>query len=260
VIAASPAPRTPAQCPLNLAHDYTAQLIGEESTQDADKQARATWHLELLAATGDATYSRLETWIEKGTFRPVKSKFYSDSGCLLKIAYYRRYEAHLGDDRPTETIIVDAHLFTKISYQDFRAEDIKDAWFQRDSLPRFSGVMRASVALAAVAATWASAVPLLAADDVDLIPKGVLDEPPALAPPPRENAEGSVPAPPPSRLNSKLFLADALTLSALDDVAVPYPSPLPPRWQDRVSFDAVLQWKPRPPLTLALSDRLNVFA
>ena len=42
---------------------------------------------------------------------------------------------------PTETIIVDAvdaHLVTKISYQDFRAEDVKDAWFQRDSLPRFS--------------------------------------------------------------------------------------------------------------------------
>ena len=126
---------------VNLAHDYTARLVGEERTQDADKQARDTWHLELLPATGDATYSRLETWIEKGTFRPIKSKFYSDSGRLLKLAYYRRYQAHLGGERPTETIIVDAvdaHLVTKISYADFRAEDVKDAWFQRDSLPRFS--------------------------------------------------------------------------------------------------------------------------
>ena len=126
---------------VNLAHEYTARIVGEERTQDADKQTRDTWHLELVAATSDATYSRLETWIGKGTFRSIKSKFYSDSGRLLKLAYYRRYEAHLGGDRPTETIIVDAvdaHLVTKISYSDFRAEDVKDVWFQRDYLPRFS--------------------------------------------------------------------------------------------------------------------------
>jgi hypothetical protein len=126
---------------VNLAHDYTARLVGEERTQDADKQGRDAWHLELLAATGDATYSRIETWIEKGTSRPIKSRFYSDSGRLLKLAYYRRYEAHLGGERPMETIIVDAvdtHLVTKISYSDFRAEDVKDVWFQREFLPRFS--------------------------------------------------------------------------------------------------------------------------
>ena len=128
---------------VNLAHDYTARLVGEERTQDADKQAHDAWHLELLPATGDATYSRLETWIEKGTFRPIKSRFYSDSGRLLKLAYYRRYEAHLGGERPLEAIIVDAvdpHLVTRISYSDFRAEDVKDVWFQRDYLPRFSEV------------------------------------------------------------------------------------------------------------------------
>lgn len=126
---------------VNLAHDYKARLVGEESTQDADKQTRSAWHLDLTAATSDATYSRLETWIEKGTNRPIKSKFYSDSGRLLKLAYYRRFETQLGGDRPTETIIVDAvdsHLVTKITYSDFRAEEVKDAWFQREYLPRFS--------------------------------------------------------------------------------------------------------------------------
>lgn len=126
---------------VNLAHDYTARLVGEEHTLDADRQAHDAWHLDLLPATSDATYARLETWIEKGTFRPIKTRFYSDSGRLLKVAYYRRYEAHLGGDRPLETIIVDAvdpHLTTKISYSDFRAEDVKDVWFQRDYLPRFS--------------------------------------------------------------------------------------------------------------------------
>jgi hypothetical protein len=40
-----------------------------------------------------------------------------------------------------ETIIVDAvdaHLVTRITYSDFRAEDVKDEWFQREYLPRFT--------------------------------------------------------------------------------------------------------------------------
>lgn len=126
---------------VNLAHDYTPKLLGEESITDADKQPRNAWHLELGAATPDAAYTRLETWIEKETFRPIKSKFYSDSGRLLKVAYYRKYEEQLGAVRPTETIIVDAvdsHLVTKIASSEFRSEQVQDAWFQREYLPRFS--------------------------------------------------------------------------------------------------------------------------
>ena len=33
---------------------------------------------------------------------------------------------------------VDAPLVTKITYSDFRAEDVKDEWFQREYLPRFT--------------------------------------------------------------------------------------------------------------------------
>jgi hypothetical protein len=126
---------------VNLAHDYTPRLLGDESIQDAEHQPRDTWHLDLTARTSDAAYSRLETWIEKGTMRPVKSKFYSDSGRVLKLAYYRRYEAALGAARPLETVIVDAvdpHLVTKVTAADYRAEDVQDAWFQREYLPRFA--------------------------------------------------------------------------------------------------------------------------
>jgi outer membrane lipoprotein-sorting protein len=126
---------------VNLARDYSPQLVGEEAIQDADRQSRTTWHLNLVAATQDAAYARLETWIEKGTFRTVKSKFYTDSGRVLKLAYYRRYEAALGAFRPMETIIVDAidtHLVTKVSASDYRQENVQDAWFQRESLPRFT--------------------------------------------------------------------------------------------------------------------------
>jgi hypothetical protein len=126
---------------VNLARDYAAKLVGEENIQDADHQPRAVWHLDLNAANDDAMYKRLEYWIEKDKNHPIKAKFYSDSGRLLKIAYYRRYEANLGAMRPTETIIIDAvdsNLITKITYSGYRAEAVEDAWFQRDYLPRFS--------------------------------------------------------------------------------------------------------------------------
>jgi hypothetical protein len=126
---------------VNLARDYTATIVGDETLQDADHQSHAAWHLDLTAATQDAIYKRLEYWIEKDNSHPIKAKFYSDSGRLLKIAYYRHYEANLGAERPTETIIIDAvdsNLITTITYSGYRAEAAEDAWFQREYLPRFS--------------------------------------------------------------------------------------------------------------------------
>ncbi|HXP96625.1 MAG TPA: outer membrane lipoprotein-sorting protein [Telmatospirillum sp.] len=124
---------------VNLARDYQASLTGTETLQDADRQPRDCWHLDLAASTADAIYSRIEYWIEKGSNRPVKGKFYSDSGRLLKIAYYRKYETQLEGVRPTETIIIDAvdpNLVTIMTMTDYRFQDIPDAWFQRDFLPR----------------------------------------------------------------------------------------------------------------------------
>ena len=126
---------------VNLAHDYTAKLVGEESILDADKKPRSVWHLDLVAATGEAAYARLDYFVEKDTNRPVKAKFYSDSGRVLKLAYYRRFEDALGATRPTETIIIDAvdtHLVTVISYSKYRPEAVQDTWFQREYLPRFA--------------------------------------------------------------------------------------------------------------------------
>ncbi len=126
---------------VNLAHDYEARLVGEETILDADRKPRSVWHLELVASTEEATYARLEYFVEKDTNRPVKAKFYSDSGRVLKLAYYRRFEEALGATRPTETIIIDAvdtHLVTVISYSDYRAEKVQDAWFEREYLPRFA--------------------------------------------------------------------------------------------------------------------------
>jgi hypothetical protein len=123
----------------DLARDYTAKLVASESLQDADRKERRCWHLDLAAAEPEAIYSRIEYWIERDTDRPVKGKYYSDSGRLLKIAYFHAYQEQLGSVRPTETIIidaVDANLVTTMTTSDYRYQEIPDAWFQRDFLPR----------------------------------------------------------------------------------------------------------------------------
>jgi outer membrane lipoprotein-sorting protein len=124
---------------VNLAADYTATLTATETIDDAARQKRNTWHLDLKAANDTAAYSRVEYWVEQGTFRPVKGKFYSDSGRLLKIIYYRNFTERLGAVRPAEAVIIDAvdsTLATIAAFGDSRAQDVPDAWFQRDYLPR----------------------------------------------------------------------------------------------------------------------------
>ena len=124
---------------VNLAADYTASLTGTETIDDAARQKRNCWHMELKAASDTAVYNRVEYWVEQGTFRPVKGKFYSDSGRLLKIIYYRNFTERLGGVRPAEAVIIDAvdsTLATIAGFSDSRLQDVPDAWFQRDYLPR----------------------------------------------------------------------------------------------------------------------------
>jgi len=124
---------------VNLAVDYAATLLGTETIDDAARQKRTCWHLELKAATETAVYNRVEYWVEQGTFRPVKGKFYSDSGRLLKVIYYRNYIERLGAVRPAESVIIDAvdsALATIAVFNESRFQDVPDAWFQRDYLPR----------------------------------------------------------------------------------------------------------------------------
>jgi outer membrane lipoprotein-sorting protein len=124
---------------VNLSLDYAATLSGEETIQDAEHKDRACARLDLKASNPLATYNRIEYWIEKGTNYPIKAKFYSDSGRLLKILYYRGFHPVLGRVRPGEAVIIDAvssSLVTTVTFGDLAFQDIPETWFQRDFLPR----------------------------------------------------------------------------------------------------------------------------
>ncbi|HEX4586211.1 MAG TPA: outer membrane lipoprotein-sorting protein [Burkholderiaceae bacterium] len=123
---------------VNLAVDYAATIAGVEKIDDATRQPRQCWHLELKAANDLATYSRVEYWVEQGSFYPIKGKFYSDSGRLLKILYFRNFAQYLGAVRPTEAVIIDAvdtSLVTTAAFGQYAYQEIPEAWFQRDYLP-----------------------------------------------------------------------------------------------------------------------------
>lgn len=124
----------------NFAHDYRATQALAEDTLDGDRQPRASYKL-LLEASGDgANYPRIEMWVSQDGARPIKARFYADSGKLLKTAYYRRYQRWLGVERPTETVIIDGlepDWITVMRYSDWVKREVPEAWLQRDYLPRF---------------------------------------------------------------------------------------------------------------------------
>jgi outer membrane lipoprotein-sorting protein len=124
---------------VNLKVDYDASLVGTETIPDTEHSQRQCWHLDLKAANDRAIYNRIEYWVEQNTFYPIKGRFYSDSGRLLKIVYFRNFAQRLGAVRPTEEVIIDAvdtALATIATFSENTFQDVPDVWFQRDYLPR----------------------------------------------------------------------------------------------------------------------------
>jgi outer membrane lipoprotein-sorting protein len=124
----------------NFSHDYTASLMGEEDVMDGDRQQRHCYRLSLAGKTPGLIYSRIEMWLDASNSKPVKAKFYVDSGRLLKTAFYRRYTPELGTERPTEFVIIDGldpNWVTIMRFDNYAWLEIPDAWMQRDYLPRF---------------------------------------------------------------------------------------------------------------------------
>ncbi len=125
---------------VNLAKDYKADLLGEEDVQDGERKMRHCYKLALAEVSTDVTYHHIEMWIDTSTGRPVKAKFYTESGQLLKSAYYRHYEPQLGVERPTEMVIIDGldpAWVTVMRYSGYAFREVPEVWLQRDYLPRF---------------------------------------------------------------------------------------------------------------------------
>lgn len=125
---------------VNLAKDYHADLAGVEDMQDGERAMHHAYKLDLAALSNDVTYYRIEMWIDTTSSRPIKARFFAESGHLLKTAYYRHFAPALGAERPSETVIIDGldpNWVTIMRYSEYLWRDVPDAWLQRDYLPSF---------------------------------------------------------------------------------------------------------------------------
>ena len=125
---------------VNLAREYEATHKGEEEVVDGERKTRRAHKLGLVAKAPTATYSTVEVWIDVETGRPIRSRFYAESGRLLKTVFYRRFQQQLGRERPTENVIIDGlnpQSVTLMRFTDFSTPNIPLTWFNRDNLSRF---------------------------------------------------------------------------------------------------------------------------
>lgn len=126
---------------VDLAKDYKAESAVEEEITDGDRKPRRCYRLELRAGAAEGiTYPRIEMWVDAANNRPVKARFYSESGHLLKTAFYRQYRQELGMERPTETVIIDGlnpKWVTVMRLSNYAWREVPESWLQRDYLPRF---------------------------------------------------------------------------------------------------------------------------
>ena len=125
---------------VNLARDYKPSLAGEEEVQDGERRMRKAYKLALTAVSPDVTYASIEMWVDMENNRPLKGRFFAESSRLLKTVYYRKFQAQLGAERPTESVIIDGldpQSVTLMRFSDYRARTIPETWMQRDYLPRF---------------------------------------------------------------------------------------------------------------------------
>lgn len=126
---------------VNLARDYSAELKGEEDVGDGDRKTRHAYRLALVAVPGrNQTYHNIDLWLDTATSAPIKAKFFSESGRLLKTALYRRWRTELGALRPTETVIIDGldpNWVTIMRFDQYAWRDVPEAWLQSEYLPRF---------------------------------------------------------------------------------------------------------------------------
>ncbi|WP_289020896.1 outer membrane lipoprotein-sorting protein [Desulfobacter postgatei] len=95
--------------------------------------------LELTAKDERVTYHKVNLWVMKDTYYPLKGDFYAFSGKLLKTCYYTKYEMLLDKMRPTRLVLdnplVDGQK-TIIDYSNMALDDFPDRVFTTNYLKK----------------------------------------------------------------------------------------------------------------------------
>ena len=113
---------------LNWSDDYASKLVGEEP---CDAAAQPTcWHLSLSATRKGVTYQRIELWVGKTRYEPVRADLYVLSDKLAK-------QARFVMDKPAapgmvlEMVLIDQvsnHKTTHVRYLSRKARQVPPEW------------------------------------------------------------------------------------------------------------------------------------
>lgn len=124
----------------NLVGDYSAILQGQETVADGNKKNRNCHKLHLKAVTKSAPYSTVDFWVDAKNNSPIKGKYFTKSGKLIKVAWYRKWKNQMGAQRPTEVVIADGfdpNKVTVMTMSNFRSKKLPESWFNKEWLPNF---------------------------------------------------------------------------------------------------------------------------
>lgn len=122
----------------SFAAEYRPRFVKAETVVDGSRNKRDAWQLELKPLQAGVGYARIALWVDAKTAEPLRVRFYSDSGGLLKTVYYRRPHDVLGRQRPTEYVIIDGSdpkSVTLMQFDQHQAVDVPAQWMQKDYLP-----------------------------------------------------------------------------------------------------------------------------
>ena len=111
--------------------DYVAKSVVEE-----DK----AFVLDLAAKDADIAYSRVQLWIDKATYEPLRADFYVVSGKLIKRALYREFGTMAGR-RVVTGIEIDDLLRpgnkTVMRYANLTSKENPERMFTKDALGKW---------------------------------------------------------------------------------------------------------------------------
>ena len=114
---------------------FTVDYVAKNATEDG-----GAWLVELEAKDPAVAYKRVQLWIDRKSYEPVRADFYVASGKLLKRAHYREL-GMLGGRRTITAVEIEDLLRsgnrTVMRYTNLVSRDHDDKMFTRDALGKW---------------------------------------------------------------------------------------------------------------------------
>jgi outer membrane lipoprotein-sorting protein len=116
----------------HYAADYRATFAREDAIEGVPCSV-----LELAAKRDAATYKRIEYWVAKGTYRPLRAEIYLASGKHYKTVDFNAYREVLGHTLLAKMTITDRireGRTTIMLFESYAERDVPEKYFNKDHL------------------------------------------------------------------------------------------------------------------------------